>query len=253
MNVASPSALYVDGGANVERNLLVGAWLTGSADLTWHQFNGAFSGPNLRITCPTNTFTGQWIVDQGALVGVAGLGTNNIFVGAFNANYAALEPLYDMESPDATLVLGQNGKVFLHQNLWFGRMMVNGMPVADGVYSAAELNNLYPGSFPALWQQQTGSTFNSIYGSIKVGSGITPIPTPPNITEISMSGTTLSITAKDGAAGGSWTLLQSTDLALPVSQWSPAASGTFDGGGNLSLNIPNLATNQQCFYLLKVQ
>ncbi len=42
----------------------------------------------------------------------------------------------------------------------------------------------------------------------------------PQITGISLSGTSLSISATNGAAGGSWTLLQSTNVALPLSQWA---------------------------------
>ena len=75
----------------------------------------------------------------------------------------------------------------------------------------------------------------------------------PQITDISLSGTTLSLSATNGTADGSWTLLQSTDLALPLSQWQTNCAGTFDGTGNLSTNIVNTATNGQQFYILKVQ
>ena len=36
----------------------------------WHSFGGTLGGPDLQITCATNTFNGQWTVDQGTLVGV---------------------------------------------------------------------------------------------------------------------------------------------------------------------------------------
>jgi len=38
---------------------------------------------------------------------------------------------------------------------------------------------------------------------------------------------------------------------LPVSQWWTNRTGTYDGGGNLTTNIANLATNPAAFYLLK--
>jgi fibronectin type 3 domain-containing protein/regulation of enolase protein 1 (concanavalin A-like superfamily) len=75
----------------------------------------------------------------------------------------------------------------------------------------------------------------------------------PQITGISLSGTTLSLSATNGTAGGSWTLLQSADLTLPLSQWETNSTGNFDGNGNLSTNIVNTATNGQEFYILKVQ
>jgi hypothetical protein len=70
---------------------------------------------------------------------------------------------------------------------------------------------------------------------------------------INLSGTTLSISATNGTVGGSWILLQSSDLTLPLSQWQTNLTGNFDGSGNLSTNIVNTATNRQEFYILKVQ
>jgi fibronectin type 3 domain-containing protein len=74
----------------------------------------------------------------------------------------------------------------------------------------------------------------------------------PHITGIQLSGSTLSITATNGTAGGTWTLLQSTNLTLPISQWTPVLTNTFDGSGtlNLTTNIVNPA-NAQDFYILE--
>jgi hypothetical protein len=75
----------------------------------------------------------------------------------------------------------------------------------------------------------------------------------PHITGISLTGATLSICATNGAPDSAWTLLQSPDLALPLSQWQTNCTGNFDGSGNLSTNIASAATNQQEFYMLKVK
>ena len=74
---------------------------------------------------------------------------------------------------------------------------------------------------------------------------------PARINNIGVSGTTLSLSATNGVAGGPWTLLQSTNIALPFSQWATNRAGTYDGSGNLSTNIANVVTNGQMFYLLK--
>jgi hypothetical protein len=63
----------------------------------------------------------------------------------------------------------------------------------------------------------------------------------------------LSISATNGLPGGLWTILQSTNVALPLSQWETNCAGNFDGSGNLSTNIANTATNLQEFYILEVQ
>src|ERR1035441_8238556 len=83
MNVASSSIIYVDSTSTQDRGYQIDSWLTGSGNLFWHQWSGGLGGVDLQVTGTTNTFNGQWIVDQGALVGVGAnsLGTNNLIVG----------------------------------------------------------------------------------------------------------------------------------------------------------------------------
>ena len=81
---------------------------------------------------------------------------------------------------------------------------------------------------------------------------VTP-PSSPHLTGIQVSGTGLTLSATNGTPGGSWILLQSANLALPLNQWQTNAIGTFNGSGNLSTNLLNTATNTQEFYILKVQ
>jgi hypothetical protein len=208
----------------------------------------------LQVTGTTNTFSGQWIVDQGALVGVGtnSLGTNNIIVGT-NGLTAAVETLYNINNPNASLILGANGQMFLHQNDTFGSVIINGTSLTNGTYSYGTLNTVYPANFPLIWVQQAGSTFTGASGQITVGSVMVPPPSSPHITGIHVSGTALSISATNGNAAGLWILLQSTNVTLPLIQWQTNLTGNFDGGGNLSTNIVNTATNRQEFYIFKVQ
>jgi hypothetical protein len=82
---------------------------------------------------------------------------------------------------------------------------------------------------------------------------VTQAPSVPQITSIGLNGTGLSLTVTNGTPGGPWALLQSTDMALPLSQWQTNLTGDFDASGNLSTNLPNTATNLQEFYILEVQ
>jgi predicted alpha-1,2-mannosidase len=77
-------------------------------------------------------------------------------------------------------------------------------------------------------------------------------PPSPYITRVRVDATSLFISATNGLPGGSWTLLQSTNVALPLSQWQPVWTGSFDASGNLSTNIFS-TTNTREFYILKVQ
>jgi hypothetical protein len=162
---------------------------------------------------------------------------------------AAVETLYDLNNPNGGLMLGTNGRVFLHRNDHFASVTIAGVALASGTYPFATLNRLWPANFPAAWTQQAGSTFATGSGQIVVGNGVPP---PPAITGVRWSGSSLFISATNGSAGGSWTLLQGTNLALPVSQWQTNCAGDFDSNGNLSTNILNPAIGSPEFYLLKV-
>ena len=228
--------------------------MTGTGNIFWHDAIAPGGTNDFNVTGATNTFTGQWIVDQGGLLGsgAGSLGTNNIIVGT-NGLTAAVETLYNINNTNASLILGANGKMFLHQTNHFAGVTVNGTSLANGTYTFATLNGTYSGNFPATWAQQTGSTFTTGSGEIIVGNVVVGPPSKPHITHIGLSGTSLSLSATNGTAGGPWTLLQSTNVALSLSLWQTNATGTFDGSGNLSTTIPNTATNRQEFYLLKVQ
>jgi len=251
MDILAPTPIYIESSAGNDRNIQIDSLLTGTGTIFWHSFGGALAGPDLLITGSGNSFTGQWIVDQGSLVGAGAnsLGTNNITVGN-DGLIAAVETLYNINNPNGSLILGANGQMFLHQNDHFASVSVNGVQLAAGTYSFAALNSTYPAFFPASWTMQNGSTINAGSGQIIVGS--VPLSSP-HITAISLLGTTLSISATNGSAGGSWVLLESTNLTIPLSQWQTNVAGSFNGSGNLSTNIPGTATNGREFYILKVQ
>ena len=67
------------------------------------------------------------------------------------------------------------------------------------------------------------------------------------------SGTTLTIVATNGPANGQFVMLESTNVALPLGQWTRVLTNSFNASGdlNLSTNIvsPN---NPREFYILQV-
>ena len=62
----------------------------------------------------------------------------------------------------------------------------------------------------------------------------------------------MTITATNGAFNAGYVLLQSTNVALPKSQWTPVVTNSFDAHGNLNLstNIVNPAVRVE-FYRLE--
>jgi hypothetical protein len=78
-----------------------------------------------------------------------------------------------------------------------------------------------------------------------------PPAAPWKFTGIGVSGTTLTFTATGGTPNGSWTLLQSANVVLPLNQWTAVTTGSYDGSGNLSTSLVNVASNTQEFYILR--
>jgi fibronectin-binding autotransporter adhesin len=100
-----------------------------------------------------------------------------------------------------------------------------------------------------------GYTGTLVDNSGIVGLSLTVVPPPPepaHITGISVSGMTLNLSATNGVIGGRYVLIGTTNLAKPLSQWTPILTNNFNGSGNLNLstNIINPAVPQQ-FYIIE--
>ncbi len=250
MTVAANSVIY-NSGNGTNQSYQIDACLAGNSNLQFYNYNATnldTVNSVLNITGTANTFTGTWDIKLGALVGSGtnSLGTNTITIGAGGI----LETSYPLNNTNATLIL--NGRMFLTQTNAFKSVVINGTPLAPGTYTAATLSGLYT-NFPATFPVLYGAAATSASGAIKVGNVAVP-SSPPNITGIQVSGTGgLTLSATSGTPDGSWVLLQSTNVALPLNQWPTNTTGTFDGSGNLSTNLLNTATNTQNFYILKVQ
>lgn len=80
---------------------------------------------------------------------------------------------------------------------------------------------------------------------------ITVMVAQPEITGINMSGTSLEISGTNGTAGLQYTLLTSTNLTLPVSQWTPITTNTFASGNFSITNLMNSGASQR-FYIMEV-
>lgn len=82
---------------------------------------------------------------------------------------------------------------------------------------------------------------------------VSPFKPTPYITAITISGATLTIQGTNGSDGNPYTLLGTTNLTLPLNQWSRLLTNNFapDGSFNLSTNIINPAIPQQFFILVQ--
>jgi Carbohydrate esterase, sialic acid-specific acetylesterase len=168
-----------------DRGFQVNSVISGNGIIELYLYSGqtAFQAAytnDLDITGANNPFAGTWRVLQGVLLGSGtnSLGTNSIAV----ETNGALETMYDLNSPAATLTL--NGRMFLHQQDTFSNVIVAGVTLPLGTYTWAQLNAYSPTSFPATWTQQYGSSSNSASGGLTVLSGSGVFTTNPPQTNL---------------------------------------------------------------------
>src|SRR4051794_694164 len=74
------------------------------------------------------------------------------------------------------------------------------------------------------------------------------LPGQPRITQMVKSTNGVVLHGTNGAAGASFQILSTTNLALPRSQWTAGASNAFDGGGSFVITNPITATDRVRFY-----
>jgi hypothetical protein len=71
------------------------------------------------------------------------------------------------------------------------------------------------------------------------------------MTQINVSGATLVINGTNGTAGLQYSVLTSTNLALPLSQWTSMTTNTF-AGGSFSVTNTVTSTAPQSYYALQL-
>ena len=160
---------------------VVNAQLTGSNNLVLIQ-GGDLSNSNL-FTCPSNTFSGQWIVKAGDLVGTVAnaLGTNSITVNpqynlglALASNIAGpaqLDVDYNLNSA-GVLTLTNGGKLALHQDCCFAGVNIEGASLAAGMYFYSQLHSNFPNNFPGWPVGGSGSLTVQPYGTPRVRTNL---------------------------------------------------------------------------------
>jgi len=78
----------------------------------------------------------------------------------------------------------------------------------------------------------------------------------PGIAGISLSGADVVLAATNGAAGGTYYVLSTTNLALPLNQWCPVATNILSADGGFSITVTNAANANaplQQFFIIQTQ
>lgn len=114
----------------------------------------------------------------------------------------------------------------------------------SGTFSSVKLPPLNPG---LAWNTNGLNTG----GMISVVS--TAPPAQPVIGQVSISGNNFIFNGTGGVASATFYLLTSTNLAAPLTNWTPLITNQFDNNGNFNFTNPMGSNTPQSFYLLQLQ
>jgi hypothetical protein len=89
-----------------------------------------------------------------------------------------------------------------------------------------------------------------VNGKVTV-TGVSAAPAITSVDSSQLANGTLTLHSTGGMPGGAVTVLSTTNLTLPLSTWTPAATGNFDSNGNLNLPVTVDPTLPQQYFLLQ--
>jgi autotransporter-associated beta strand protein len=191
---------------------------------------------------------GSGVTLTNSSVGAVISGTNNCAAGTLSLVNDGVNPSFIQTNGMMTI---SAGTVIIVNNT--GSMLAAGTHL---LIAAATTGN--PGQVAGLLPSVV-VTGNGAAGAVSLqinGSGgldLVVASTPPPEAVISsavLSGGNLIIQGTNGASSGTYSILTSTNLALPLSSWTTNITGSFTAGGAFSNAIP-VTTQGQQFFLIK--
>jgi autotransporter-associated beta strand protein len=134
---------------------------------------------------------------------------------------------------------------------------ISATPLAAGMsFRLFIANNYAASSFSSISPPTPGIGLAWNTNSMAVLGTLSVVSLPrPGITSMSLSGTNLVLTGTNAVAGRPYLVLSSTDVTLPLNQWTPLSTNTFGAAGNFSITATNAVDPlaAQKFYALQVQ
>ena len=151
--------------------------------------------------------------------------------------------------PQGTLVL--NGNAFTVNNM-------AASPLGGGTYVLIQQANGNISSSGSYSVNVTGTGLAAgATASISVSGGsvnlvvVAPVVSRPGINSVTLSGANLIFSGTNGPDNGTFHVLSSTNVALPLSNWTSIASGTFSPTGAFSVTNA-VGANPRQFFVIQI-
>ena len=267
-NVTFASALTSSGGTLTKlgagtltltgANTYSGATLIGNGTLAINNASGSATGTGIVTVQNGGTLTGAGTLAGFVTVAAGGkfgpgnpLGvltiSNNLSLASGSTAYFQVQhlPLTNNSvnvsgtmTQDGTLIVTNSGAAAFIAGDSFKLFSATGYA---GAFSSFNLPVLNGGLFWSTSRLTADGTLGVVWTN------------PPAIRSVAMSGGNLVLQGTNGTPNWNYTVLSSTNLTLPLAQWTATATNFFDASGNFNWTNSTGANGSQQFFVIKVQ
>lgn len=258
--ISSANDADADGpGINSGAAFIFNAALSGSGN--FYLMNSANGATNIISGGSKNTFSGQWIIQNGMLRGdnAGSLGTNSITIDPSNTLYQADMPLitpavggagsaafdvsYDLNSA-GTLTLTNGGKMNLRQHCAFAAVNIAGTALSSGTHHYSELTNNFPGSFFSGGSDATGTITVQSYSSTWTYAPPAITSQPQSVSTTTGQTVSFTVTAINGTLSYQW-YTTNNNVLTPLTD-----TGDHFGSTTATLTFTNAAMSDSGNYVV---
>ena len=237
------------GSINSSANIIVAAGATLDAS---ERSDDTLAVDNGQTLSSNGTVKGNVIVGNGATLALG----NYIGLLTFNNNLTLNGGSTTKMELDKTLAT--NDVIQVAGTLTYGgTLMLTNLSgtLANGdsfkLFNAAGCSGVFTNITPAI------PAVNLVWDTNNLSSGILSIvssPTPPpHFASIVANGNNFVFSGTSGVPNWPYYVLASTNVSLPLVDWTTIATNEFDGNGHFSFTNPVDTNNLQQFYLLRLQ
>jgi hypothetical protein len=101
-----------------------------------------------------------------------------------------------------------------------------------------------------LFLLDSSANVGAVFGNFTLTATIAPVP-PPFIAQLTVDANNATLQATNGIPASSYTVLSTTNLAVPMTSWNVTAIGTFADDGKTTNAIPIIAGEAARFFRLQ--
>lgn len=242
--------LALNGGASISNSAIISVSSGATLDASVHN-GSALTIENGQTLTGSGTVKGNITIANGATLAPGGSLSTLTFNNNLTLNGGSTTLVEISDTPTTNDMAQVAGNLILNGTLVVTNAGSNYLTAGDSfkIFNAANFSGAFTNIVPSYPQPglkwDTSALTNGVLKIIAA-----PIPT---IARIGLAGTNIIISGTNGQGNEAYLILSSTNLALPLTNWTVVATNSFDNLGNFSVTNSSTSFAQQTFYLLQLQ